>query len=129
MNIRTFALVLALSVGIAFAAEPAPWKSVFNGKNLEGWEVNDFAGAGEVKVEDGKIVIHGGVALSGLRRTNDLLRSNYEVQIKAMKVEGSDFFCGLTFPVKDKHATLVVGGVGRSAGGHLEPGWNGCLRK
>ena len=112
MNIRTFALVLALSVGIAFAAEPAPWKSVFNGKNLEGWEVNDFAGAGEVKVEDGKIVIHGGVALSGLRRTNDLLRSNYEVQIKAMKVEGGDFFCGLTFPVKDKHATLVVGGWG-----------------
>ena len=25
---------------------------------------------------------------------------------------GNDFFCGLTFPVKDKHATLVLGGWG-----------------
>ena len=27
-----------------------------------------------------------------------------------MRVEGSDFFVGLTFPVRDSHASLIVGG-------------------
>jgi len=27
-------------------------------------------------------------------------------------VEGNDFFCGLTFPVKESHATLILGGWG-----------------
>ena len=112
MNIQLLALILSFTLATGWAAEPSDWKPLFNGKNLDGWQVNDFAGAGEVKVEDGKIVINSGVALTGLRRTNDILRSNYEVEIKAMKVEGSDFFCGFTFPVKGKHATLVVGGWG-----------------
>ena len=90
------------------------WKPLFNGKDLTGWRTNDFAGSGEVKVEDGKIIIGTGVALTGLKRTNDLLKSNYEVQIEAMKMEGGDFFCGFTFPVKDSHATLIVGGWGGS---------------
>ena len=29
-----------------------------------------------------------------------------------MKIEGDDFFCGLTFPVKDTHCSLIVGGWG-----------------
>lgn len=91
-----------------------PWKPLFNGRDLTGWEINKFAGAGEVKVEDGKIVIGSGVALTGVRRTTDLLRNNYEIDVQAMKIQGGDFFCGLTFPVKDAHATLVVGGWGGS---------------
>jgi hypothetical protein len=89
---------------------------LFNGKDLSGWEENKFGGAGEVKVEGGEIRIGSGVALTGIRRaaTNDLLRTNYEVSLQAMKVQGGDFFCGLTFPVKDSHMTLVVGGWGGS---------------
>ena len=106
--------VLFASAWLALPAGAAEWKSLFNGKDLSGWEVNGFAGAGEVEVVDGKIQLNMGVALTGIRRTNDLLRTNYEVKVQALKVQGGDFFCGLTFPVKEEHMTLVVGGWGGS---------------
>ena len=31
-----------------------------------------------------------------------------------MRTMGSDFFCGLTFPYKETHATLILGGWGGS---------------
>jgi hypothetical protein len=37
---------------------------------------------------------------------------NYEIELEAMKVEGGDFFCGLTFPVGESFASLIVGGWG-----------------
>ena len=37
---------------------------------------------------------------------------DYEVSLEAMKVDGSDFFCGLTFPVEDAFCTWIVGGWG-----------------
>jgi hypothetical protein len=37
---------------------------------------------------------------------------DYEIAIEAMRVEGGDFFCGLTFPVANTACTLVVGGWG-----------------
>jgi len=106
--------VLATCASIFSAESPSPWKSLFNGKNLDGWEKNKFAGTGEIVVEDGNIVIGTGVALTGIRRTNDLLKSNYEIAVKAKKIEGDDFFCGITFPVKDSHATFIAGGWGGS---------------
>jgi type 1 glutamine amidotransferase len=96
------------------ASAATPWKPLFNGKDIKDWQIDNFAGGGEIKVEDGKIMIGTGVALTGIKRTNDLLKSNYEVEIEAMKIQGNDFFCGLTFPVKDSNATLVVGGWGGS---------------
>jgi hypothetical protein len=37
---------------------------------------------------------------------------NYEITLDAMKKDGSDFFCGLTFPVGKSHASLILGGWG-----------------
>jgi hypothetical protein len=37
---------------------------------------------------------------------------NYEVSLEAKRVEGSDFFCGLTFPVKEDPCSLILGGWG-----------------
>ena len=123
-KIRLRYWVLVLTLGIVVAVEAAEvvkaegagagWQPLFNGRDLSGWQTNNFAGGGEVKAEDGKIVIGTGVALSGIKRTNVLYKSNYEVSLEAMKIEGGDFFCGLTFPVKDSHATLIVGGWGGS---------------
>jgi type 1 glutamine amidotransferase len=96
------------------AQETNAWRPLFNGRDLSGWKANDFAGAAEVKVEDGKIVIGSGVALTGLKRAEAPMKTNYEISLDAMKIEGGDFFCGLTFPVKDSHATLIVGGWGGS---------------
>ena len=37
---------------------------------------------------------------------------NYEISLDAMRVAGTDFFCGLTFPVSDRPCTLILGGWG-----------------
>lgn len=109
--VRSF---LATALMLAATAGAAEWKTLFNGENLDGWQVIDYGGAGEVKVENGELKIGAGVALTGVKRTNDLLKTNYEVSLQAMKIEGGDFFCGLTFPVKESHATFIAGGWGGS---------------
>jgi hypothetical protein len=52
--------------------------------------------------------------MTGITWTNDLPRTDYEISLEAMRVEGSDFFCGLTFPVGDDACSLIVGGWGGS---------------
>jgi Domain of Unknown Function (DUF1080) len=95
------------------AAEPAAeGESLFDGKTLKGWTITDFAGHGEVSVKDGALQIDMGAALSGVTYTNPTPKVNYEVSLKARKIAGGDFFCGLTVPVRDSHCTLVVGGWG-----------------
>lgn len=73
----------------------------------------DFAGRGEVKVENGEIKLGMGY-MTGVTWTNAnaLPRTNYEISLDAMRVDGSDFFCGLTFPVGKDQCSLVVGGWG-----------------
>ena len=85
---------------------------MFNGKTLNGWGITDFGGHGEVRVENGQVIIGMGAALSGVQWTNPLPKIDYEVTLEAMKVEGSDFFCGLTFPVRNAFCSLIVGGWG-----------------
>jgi len=88
------------------------WVSLFNGKDLSGWVMPNFAGGGEVTVKNKEIVIEMGDSLSGLTFTNDVPRSNYELELDAMKIQGQDFFCALTFPVKTNSCSLVMGGWG-----------------
>ena len=87
--------------------------NLFDGKTLQGWQPTDFAGKGTVTVENGEIRIGLGY-MTGitLTNTNDLPHMNYEVSLDAMRVDGSDFFCGLTFPVGKDHCSLIVGGWG-----------------
>lgn len=93
-------------------------KSLFDGRTLAGWKDSGFAGAGETKVEpnfrgQGPVIyIEAGQSLSGITFTNPVPKTNFEITLEALKVQGSDFFCGLTFPVGDAHATLVLGGWG-----------------
>ena len=94
----------------ATSTEPAV-KNLFDGKTLAGWKVTDFAGHGEVTVKDGTVVLETG-QMTGITWTNDLPRMNYELSLEAMRVEGSDFFCGLTFPVAKDPCSLIVGGWG-----------------
>jgi len=56
-----------------------------------------------------------GVALTGVTYTGgDLPKTNYEIALEAQRVDGADFFCGLTVPVGDSHASLILGGWGGS---------------
>jgi len=86
---------------------------LFDGKTLEGWEVTDFGGQGSVIVKDGAIILEQGEPITGLTWKGAAVpTSNYEIHLEAKRVEGNDFFCALTFPVKKKSCTLVLGGWG-----------------
>lgn len=136
-------LFVALLLGACAADESskttasADWQRLFDGKSLAGWKQSGFDEEGAVRVEnpfrggDGAIVIETGAALSGITWSNGgaLPRRNYEITLEAMKLEGSDFFCGLTFPVGDTACTFVVGGwggtvVGLSSVDHLDASEN-----
>ncbi|MGC8640233.1 MAG: DUF1080 domain-containing protein, partial [Isosphaeraceae bacterium] len=42
---------------------------LFDGKSLEGWKKADFYNAGEVRVEDGKIIMSVGPSMTGITCT------------------------------------------------------------
>jgi hypothetical protein len=99
----------------AASASSDEWKSLFDGKTLKGWKEADFSGRGPVVVTNGEIVMKSGY-MTGIVFTNTgaLLRSDYELSLEARRLEGSDFFCGLTFPVGTNPCSFVVGGWGGS---------------
>ena len=94
--------------------EGSGWTSLLDGSSLDGWQITDFAGHGDVEAEKDQLVLRMGAMLTGvhLTATNTLPRINYELALDAMKVEGSDFFCALTFPVGDTCCTFLLGGWG-----------------
>jgi hypothetical protein len=120
--------ILILAVGIlplsAAAAEPAKaapasekdkagWKSLFDGKSLDGWKNADFLRTGNVHVKDGAIVMDKGNQLTGVTYSRgDFPKVDYEVSLEGKKIEGRDFFCTTTFPVGDTFCSFVVGGWG-----------------
>ena len=87
------------------------WQSMFDGKSMRGWKESDFPGKGEVSVQDGKLVLGMGY-MTGVTWTGDIPRMSYEVELEAMRVEGTDFFCGMTFPVGPDPCSFIVGGWG-----------------
>ena len=86
--------------------------SLFDGKTLGHWKITDFGGQGKVYVKDGAIFLEQGNDMTGVTWDGPLVRMNYEITLEAMRVSGSDFFCGLTFPVNDKCCSLILGGWG-----------------
>jgi hypothetical protein len=90
--------------------------ALFDGKTLAGWKSTVFGGQGEVEVKDGQILLRMGQPLTGItwQHEDKLPKDNYEITLSAMKRKGDDFFCGLTFPVRDSHASFIVGGWGGS---------------
>src|SRR5947209_6205238 len=93
----------------------AGWKSLFDGKSLDGWKPADFGGDARVFVKDGAIVMEKGKLMSGVTyRRGDFPKMDYEVTLEGKKLAGDDFFCTTTFPVGDSFCSLVVGGWGGS---------------
>jgi len=114
MAILTCAILASTTLARPPATQPAKpaWRNLFDGKSLKGWEASDFAGHADPLVENGTIVLPFGEALTGVTYTGELPKVNYEVELDAKRVDGADFFCGLTFPVNDTFASLIVGGWG-----------------
>ncbi|MDZ4817737.1 MAG: DUF1080 domain-containing protein [Planctomycetota bacterium] len=127
----SFALLFCLS-GVSVAAEPvAPAKAktsskspadkkaiesgkpLFNGKDLDGWKIPNFGTQGEIEVQKDETVVLGfGDGATGITWTKDFPKTNYEVTLEAKRIDGTDFFCGMTFPVGDSPCSFIVGGWG-----------------
>lgn len=105
------------------AAAPEASKEIvlFNGKSLDDWETVDVGGSGIVELEGGVMIINQGENVSGAvyKKAAALPTTNYEITLEAKRLQGVDFFIGLTFPVGalDKCATLIGGGWGGSVTG------------
>ena len=93
-------------------AEAAEWRPLFDGAALGQWKPTPFGGEGDIEVVDGAIRIPMGADLSGVTWRGEFPRQRYEVALQARRVEGYDFFCGLTFPVGKDHCSLILGGWG-----------------
>jgi 3-keto-disaccharide hydrolase len=102
-------LVVVLDAQKPEPAEPA-WQLLFDGKTLGKWKPTAFGGEGDVIVADGQIVLETGSDLTGITWTGEVPKEPYEIEVKAARLGGGDFFCGLTFPVRDTHCSLIVGG-------------------
>jgi hypothetical protein len=90
------------------------WQRLFDGRTLTGWRETAFAGRGELLCTNGLIVLQMGDPLTGINWTNDFPKMDYEVALDAIRVSGSDFFCGLTVPISNSFCSLIVGGWGGS---------------
>ena len=119
----TYNIALASACAVALlvgADDPAKSKPLvlFDGKTLDDWKPTSFPNPGDVKVEDGTILMPVGNAMTGITSTRkDLPTSNYELTYEAIRQSGGDFFAAATFPVGKSFATLVNGGWGGSVTG------------
>jgi hypothetical protein len=108
---------ITLPPGVAQASAPFDgegWQEMFDGQTLAGWRETAFAGHGEVRCQSSVIVLSMGSPFTGINWTNEFPKMNYEIALDAMRVMGSDFFCGLTVPVGTNFCSLIVGGWGGS---------------
>lgn len=85
---------------------------LFNGYSLDGWEITNFGTQGPVYVSGDEIILGMGDGCTGITWKGDFPTDNYEVTLEAKRIDGNDFFCGLTFPAGDSPCTLIIGGWG-----------------
>lgn len=114
MRTASVVVVALLVAGCASSG----WTPLLQESGLGGFTATEFGGEGEVCVKDATFMLGFGSPLTGVNWTGKQLPTvDYELELTAARVEGTDFFCGLTFPYRDKYLTLVVGGWGGSVVG------------
>ena len=114
MRLSLIALVL-LTASMCFAAEPTKPRELFDGKTLGQWKVVedfDFKRHGKVEVKDGAIQLAAGTPGTCIRYDGKLPTMDYEITLDAKRVDGDDFFCGMTFMIGDEPLSLILGGWG-----------------
>lgn len=111
-HVAGLAVLIALSLIGSVIAAADDWRPLFDGRGLGKWKPTAFGGEGDVRIVDGAIRIPMGADLSGVTWQGEFPKQRYEIALQARRVEGNDFFCGLTFPVGDAHCSLILGGWG-----------------
>lgn len=99
----------AISAAIATGAQGPSWTSLFDGRTLAGWKAALYTGRGQVHIQDGTLILGKG-RTTGIALTQDFPQRDYELRFEAARLEGKDFFAGVTFPVDDTFCFWVNGG-------------------
>jgi len=104
----------ALGLGAQTPAAPAAaGEPLFDGKTLTNWKPSAYTGQGKVTIENGEILLWSGNDLTGITWSGPALpKTNYELTLQARRLEGRDFFAGITFPVDESFCSLILGGWG-----------------
>src|SRR5436190_350919 len=100
MKLRSALASLLVTASLLAADAPKEY-TLFDGKSLDDWQSFDSGGSGSVEIKDAEMVIGSGESISGAiyKKADKLPLTNYELTLEVKRLEGSDFFCGLTFPV------------------------------
>jgi hypothetical protein len=110
LTLTLAAAAVPFAGGAAQQAPQSDWESLFDGKTLGKWKKTEFGGEGDVTIENGEIVMATGNDMTGITWTGDAPKENFEIEVKARRLSGNDFFCGLTFPVGKTHCSFIAGG-------------------
>jgi hypothetical protein len=90
------------------------WNNLLPKEGLDGWEVTDFYEHGNVSRSGSSLLLEEGKPLTGItyKKDRDFPTSNYEIELRARRLRGNDFLCGLTFPVGKEFCSFIAGGWG-----------------
>jgi hypothetical protein len=83
--------------------------------SADAWRIvtdDPFESHGGVNFSVNKLSLAMGKPGTGVNYRGPVPRMNYSISVEAMRTEGEDFFYGLTFPINDQHASLIIGGWG-----------------
>jgi len=96
------------------APADSSWTTLLDATSLGRFEPTSFGGEGAVELRSDGVHLAMGMMLTGIRlpTLGELPTHDYELEVVAARLLGNDFFCGLTFPVRDGFATLIPGGWG-----------------
>lgn len=96
-------------------SEPdAAWTTMLDASQQASWAQTEFGGEGPVSIDRDEIILEPGSPMTGVHWTGAFPRLDYEFEVLATRIDGSDFFCGLTFPVADDSLSFILGGWGGS---------------
>jgi hypothetical protein len=86
-----------------FSGQQAAWEPATGGS---------FDKAGEVHWLEASVRLEAGAPATGIIYRGPLPSQWFRLELEARRLQGSDFFCGLTFPVADEYCSLILGGWG-----------------
>ncbi len=90
------------------------WTSLLNKDTFEAsWNRTNFGGEGDAELSDGVLTLGFGQPMTGINyKKTDFPKDNYEVQWKAKRVSGQDFFACVTLPIGEEFFSFIAGGWG-----------------
>ncbi len=87
------------------------------------WKLAYF-NTGDFAVSDSLFILKASNSLTGIVWQGEFPKINYEFTCQAMRVNGNDFFAGISFPVKNNFCTWINGGWGGTVVGLSNVDWS-----